>query len=98
MVYSPEVSGYLDTPSLSTSSFAPTAKGIDPNLIKLGKSLLQNISGGGSPGNPQQGMFGQTQVQQGGGVTNSLLKMMLEANAQAKLNGQPAPFSGVGGG
>ena len=92
--YSPEMSSYLDTMPLSSGQIAPSS-GINPNLIKLGQKLLGNISGGGYPGNPQQGMFGQTQLQSGGGQMNSLLKMMMLANAQAQMNGQEAPFPGV---
>lgn len=70
------------------------------NLLNLGKTALQGTPVGqqrvGSPaagvGAGAPGGFGQ-----GVNGLSDNLQMMLLANAQAKMNGQPLPFPGMGG-
>lgn len=66
--------------------------------IKLANQLLKIVGGNATgPSQQQQGMFGGTLVGQGSGGLTGNMKMMLQANAQAQMNGQPLPFPGLGG-
>ncbi len=85
--------------TLPTSAFNQSSPSwfSDPNNLKLAKNLL-NIVGGGQPGSAQpHGMFGGTLVGGGNQGLTGNMKMMLEANAQARMNGQSLPFPGFGG-
>jgi hypothetical protein len=92
--YNPGSLNYLDAPTLSTDAFSPPKSGVNQNLLKLGQKLLGQGGSGGS-NSQQNAPFTQPLILGGGGQMNSLLKMMLEANAQAQMNGQAAPFPGV---
>lgn len=77
----------LGTAGLSTMDKIKLAQ----NLLKFG----QQVTGGGATGQGTQPMRFSGQ-QLAGGLSGNL-KMMIEANAQAQMNGQPAPFPGLGG-
>jgi len=73
------------------SSLSKAKTAID--RVKLAQQLLNVVGGGGGPGSTgQQGMLGGTLVGQGSGGLTGNMKMMLQANAQAQMNGQPLPF------
>src|SRR6266403_1310103 len=95
------------TGTLPTSAFnqSPPSWFSNPNNLKLAKNLLKTgyqMMGGQSqqqPGQQQSGLGLGTSGASGagiGGLSNNL-KMMLEANAQARMNGQQLPFPGLGG-
>lgn len=86
----------LGTGGSLVSSLSKAKTAID--RVKLAQQLLNVVGGGGGPGSPsQQGMVGGTLVGQGSGGLTGNMKMMLQANAQAQMNGQPLPFPGLGG-
>jgi hypothetical protein len=105
----PGATGTLDASAPITGSSllsgSPGAAGLGASLtnadkLKLAKNLLslgQNMATG------QQTKVNNGVVSSGvggtiaGGGLSGNLKMLLEANAQAKLNGQPLPFPGLGG-
>jgi hypothetical protein len=66
------------------------------NLLNLGKTALQGTPVG-QPRVNSAGVGASSALGAGIGGLSDNLKMMLEANAQAQMNGQPLPFPGMGG-
>jgi len=94
--YTGAAPAYDVAPTLPSSAFSSSALStadklkLAQQLLKLGQTFTT------------QPQVGRNQVGAGGGIAQGAaglmgnMKMMLEANAQAKMNGQPLPFPGLG--